>query len=125
MNNNIGDLVGFFGMLAIFFFGVSQDMANQLGAWIALASSSICGSLIALGLAGSSHWKWYRMAWFVFIRVFAAMMLSMSIVKVIGMYLPDFGPGVVLAPVAFFITCDPLRKWILSRKIVKRIFDGQ
>lgn len=114
MNTNVGDLVGFFGILAVFFFGVSQDTANQVGAWIALLAASLCGSLIALGLADSKPWGALQMVWFVFIRVFASMMLAMSIVKVIAMYFPAFGPGIVLAPVAFFITCDPLRAWALS-----------
>lgn len=124
MNN---DLVGFFAMISIWLFGISEAAASQVGAWIALASSSICGSLIALGMAGTLDWKWYRMLWFVFIRVFAAMMLSMSIVKVIGLYLPEFGPGIVLAPVAFLITCDPLRVWAMGllNSMVKRKLDGR
>lgn len=119
MNN---DLVGFFALMAIFFFGVSQDTANQIGAWIALFSASVCGALVALGMDGTPGIGWLKMLWFVFIRVFASMMLSMSIVKLIAMRFPDFGPGIVLAPVAFLITCDPLREWAL--KIFKRNAPG-
>ena len=114
--------------MAIFFFGVSQDTANQVGAWIALFSSSLCGALVALGMNETKGLGWMRMGWFVFIRVFASMMLAMSVVRLIGMRFPDFGPGIVLAPVAFLITCDPLRKWALrlikknSPEFLKKVF---
>lgn len=118
MNQTTSDLVGLFATLAIFFFGVSQDTANQVGAWIALFSASVCGALVALGMAEAKEWWWVRMVWFVFIRVFASMMLSMSIVILIAKQFPGFGPGIVLAPVAFLVTCDPMRAWAI--KIIKR-----
>lgn len=118
MSPNTGDLVGFFAMLAIFFFGVSQDTANQMGAWIALFAASVCGSLVALGMVEARDWWWVRMVWFVFIRVFSSMMLSMTIVIIIAREFPNFGPGIVLAPVAFLVTCDPMRAWAI--KLIKR-----
>ena len=108
------DLAGLFGMLAIFFFGVTADSAYQIGTWIAVFCSGLCGAFVSLGMSDTNNWSALKAAWFVIIRVFAAIILTMSVVKVIALYLPQFGPSIALAPVAFVITCDPLRAWALS-----------
>ena len=117
----IGDLAAFFAAIATVAFGVSVDNASLIGMWLAIFFCATCGSLVALGMSESGYdkpWGWFRMCWFVGVRVGCAMALTMSIVRVLSVYVPDMGPGVLMCFVSFSITCDPMRKWVIS--LIKR-----
>lgn len=117
----IENLPGLFAMLAIFFFGVSADSAHIIGNWIALLCAALCGAFTALGMADTKDWSGWRVGYFVLIRLLWAAVLTMSIVRFIGIWLPDFGPSFLLAPVALLIACDPLRAWALS--VANKVMD--
>ena len=109
-----GDLAAFFGSIYIVAFGLSENTGNLIGMWTAIVFCATSGSLVALGMADAKPWGWLRIAWFVAWRVCLAMALTMSIVRVLGLYIPSLGPGITISFVAFSITCDPLRTWVIN-----------
>lgn len=130
MNNvtQVGDIGGFLGAIGIIVFGLAQQDAYLFGMWLGIFICSTSGALISLGMADlNGRGGWYT-AWFLSVRILAAMALTMSVVRGIDHFLPNVGPNITIALVAFGISCDFVRakivkaaEWALSYALKKRL----
>ena len=110
----IADLAWIIGSILVFFFGISADSAHQIGQWLALLMAAFCGAVVALKMAKGRFDLLDRLE-FLVIRMACAFVLTTALVKIIAHFIPNFGPNTLIVIVAFVITCDPFRQWVIAR----------
>lgn len=129
MQSNPLDIVAL--LVALLAFSMSKDAAQIAGPYAAIAVMACAGA--ALSLSGvETDMSPLRGTWYIFVRVFLAIAVTVMFAQLIEKLLPYLQPRYTLAPIAFGIgwirDYNSVRSWIgslIQRYVSKRIEDGK
>ena len=122
MQQSPPDLIG---LLIILFAGVaSQEIANATASYFAIVMLATAGAFLALSSDPEPRSNWAALN-FISVRVFVAVVLTVSVAELFHRLLPWATPRYTLIPIAFLIgwTVDfnAIRSWLGG--FLSRVFD--
>ncbi len=130
MNNTPTDPTDLVGLLVALIATIaSPELARLVGPYMAIFIVSCAGAAFSASGTNSKMAAWSA-ARYIFIRVFVALAVTVTVAEAVQAMWPAFRPRVTLIPLAFVIGCigdfNKVRDWAAAKfdRILTRKIDG-